>query len=657
MQLDDKKKQASLDVAEDSRETEWARPSFVAELFKGNLAWELIHPYPLQSEEDKRIGDEYMEKVRVVLEKYIDPSDVDRTREVPREGIRALAEIGVFGMKIPKEYGGLGFSQINYSRVSAFIGSYCASTAAWVTSHQSIGVPQPLKLFGTKTQKEKFLPRLAKGAISAFALTEPNVGSDPAKMKVTATPTEDGKHYIINGQKLWITNGTAAELLVVMAKTPSIIVKGKEKQQISAFVVETDTPGFSVVHRCDFMGIRGIANGLLNFDNVRVPAENLIGKEGEGLKIALITLNTGRLSIPAGAGAGGKKAISYGSKWAHEREQWGAPIGKHQNTAIKLAQMASNTFAIEAITWLGCSMADKGGTDIRLEAAMAKYFATESGCKIADDFLQLRGGRGYETAESLAMRGEDPVPAERFLRDARIARIVEGTSEIMRLFIAREAMDVHVRQIIPLLSPKTNKRQHLRKSFLPFYAKWYPKQWLPAGGNFNVRELNGANRAHLASIGKSAKRLARTMFHTMVKYQQKLEREQIIMSCFVDIGTDLFAMAASLAYAEALLPRAENKQELQDLVDLFCRDARERIRRNFEAVKHNHNSLYNRIANNAMDGKYEWLCTGIYDGIPPGYLKYMNKSLEEFTRRQAQELPAVETSAPKPKPALEPVAK
>lgn len=634
MQLDDQKKQVSLDVAEDSRETEWSHPSFVAELFKGNFAWHLIHPYPLQGEDDKRIGDEYIERVRVVLEKYIDPSAVDRTREMPEAGLKALAEIGAFGMKIPKEYGGLGFTQMNYSRVAAFISSYCASTAAWVTSHQSIGVPQPLKIFGTKEQKERFLPRLAKGAISAFALTEPGVGSDPAKMTTTAILTEDGKHYIINGQKLWITNGTAAELLVVMARTPSITVKGKEKQQISAFVVETNSPGFSVVHRCDFMGIRGIGNGLLNFDNVKVPAENLIGKTGEGLKIALVTLNTGRLSIPAGAGAGGKKAIHNGSKWALEREQWGAPIGKHQGTSIKLAQMASGTLAIEAITWLGCSMADTGGTDIRLEAAMAKYFSTETGCKIADDFLQLRGGRGYETAESLAARGEDPVPAERFVRDARISRIVEGTSEIMRLFIAREAMDVHVRQILPLLNPKANKLQHLFKSFLPFYGKWYPKQWLPAGGNYDVRNLSAENQAHLSFIAKSAKRLARTMFHSMVKYQQKLEREQLIMTCFVDIGTDLFAMAATLAYAEALLPRTENQAELQDLANLFCLDARVRIAQNFKAVKSNHNRMYSRVAGHAMDGKYQWLCTDVYDGVPPGYQKYMNKSLEEFDKRR-----------------------
>ncbi len=646
MQLDDKAKQASLDVAEDAREAGWQAPSFVAELFKGNFDWNHLHPFPLQSAEDRKVGDDYIEVLRGVLEQHIDPSSVDRDGVIPREALKALAEVGAYGMKIPKEYGGLGLSQTNYSRACAFISSYCASTAAGITAHQSIGVPQPLKLFGTKEQKEKYLPRLAKGAVSAFALTEPGVGSDPAQMTTFAEPTPDGKHYIINGRKLWITNGTQAELMVVMARTPSITVKGKEKKQITAFIVETDTPGFDVIHRCDFMGIRGIQNGLLNFDNVKVPVENIIGKPGEGLKIALVTLNTGRLSIPATASAGGKAAILAGSKWAKEREQWGAPIGKHQNTAQKVATIAADTFSMEAVTWLGCAMADQGGSDIRLEAAMAKYFTTVHGCKIADDFLQLRGGRGYETAESLAKRGEEPVLAERMVRDARIARIVEGTDEIMRLFIAREAMDVHVSQIMPLLMPGGNKLKHFFGSFLPFYAKWYPKQWMPAGGGYATSHLDHHNQAHLIFIGRNAKKLARTMFHTMARYQQKLEREQLIMANFVDIGTDLFVMAAVLSYADALLPTVEHKAELQQLVDLFCTDAEERVKANLKAVTRNHNRKYSDVSRDAMDGKFDWICTGIYTDVPPGYQKFMNESIDAFEARRGQKSAADEALEP-----------
>jgi alkylation response protein AidB-like acyl-CoA dehydrogenase len=635
MQLDDKKKQASLDVAEDSRQEEWEAPSFVADLFKGDFRWDLIHPFPVQSAEDKAIGDAYIAKLKPILEQYIDSSEVDRTRELPKEAIKALQEAGAFGMKIAKEYGGLGLSQVNYSRICAYVGSYCASTGAWLTAHQSIGVAGPLKYFGTKEQKDHYLPRIAKGAISAFGLTEPGVGSDPANMQTFAQPSEDGSHYIVNGEKLWITNGPVAEIMILLARTPDIEVRGKKKKQITAFVFETDTPGYEVVHRCDFMGIRGIQNGLLRFNNCKIPAANVIGKPGDGLKIALITLVNGRLSIPATSGAGGKKALSASSKWVKQREQWGAPIGKHQNTAIKVARLASNTFASEAITWLCCAFADEGHVDIRIEAAMAKYFCTEASCAMADDFVQIRGGRGYETAESLAMRGEDPIPAERFLRDARISRIVEGTSEIMRLYIAREAMDTHVRQIIPMMTPGVNKVQHFFKSFLPFYAAWYPKQWLPAAGGYKVNYLDARNQAHLSYIGKAAKRLARTMFHTMAKYQQKLEREQIILANFVDIGTELFAMAASLSYAESLLAHNADKESLQDLVDLFCTEARKRVEENFKAVGKNFNGKYTRIANHAMDGKYGWFCTGVYDETPPGYKKYMNQSIDAYEARMA----------------------
>jgi len=633
MQVGDEKKQASLDVAEESRHDEWEGHSFVGDLFAGDFNWDQIHPFPLQSEADKKIGDDYMAKLKPILEEHIDPSEVDRTGIIPDAAIQALKDAGAFGLKISKEYGGLGLSQVNYSRVCGYIGSYCASTGAWITAHQSIGVAGPLKYFGTKEQKDKYLPRIAAGAISAFGLTEPGVGSDPAKMTTFAQPSEDGSHYIVNGQKLWITNGPVAEIMILMARTPSIMKNGKEKQQITAFVFEADTPGFEVVHRCDFMGIRGIQNGLLNFKDVKIPAENVIGNPGDGLKIALITLVNGRLSIPATAGAGGKKAITYGRQWVAKREQWGAPIGEHQNTGQKLARISADTYASEAITWMSCAMADEGKADIRIEAAMAKYFCTEVGCQNADDFLQIRGGRGYETAESLAARGEDPVPAERFVRDARIAKIVEGTSEIMQLYIAREAMDTHVRQIMPLMMKGTNKMKHLFSSMIPFYAKWLPKQFLPANTDFKTDHLDGRNREHLAYIARTSKRLARTMFFTMGKYQEKLEREQIIMRRFVDIGTDLFAMAATLNYADAHLATCEDKDSIQDLCDLFCSDARERVEDNFKRVKRNHNDKYTRIAKHAMEGKYDWWCDGVYDDVPPGYMKNFNASIKAFEER------------------------
>ena len=609
-------KDKAMELAEDSRRTEHTYPSFVAELFSGDVRWDLLHPFPEQSADDKRMGDEYIERIRRVLEEYIDPSEVDRSGELPEEALVALADAGAFGLKIPKEYGGLGMSQTNYNRVIAFVASYCNSTAVWLSAHQSIGVPQPLKMFGTEEQKQRYLPRLAKGAVSAFALTEPHVGSDPARMRAKAELSEDGSHYTLNGEKLWCTNGPSAEILIVMALTAPKIVKGKEKPQITAFIVEAADPGFEVVHRCSFMGICGISNGLIRFNDMKVPVENVIGKPGQGLRIALTTLDTGRLTVPAASSAAGKVCMHFAQDWVNERVQWGAPIGKHQAVGKKLAEMAADTFAMDSMDSLACAMVDQGGVDVRLEAAMAKYYCTETAWRILDDFVQVRGGRGYETAESLGARGEVPIPAERMLRDARISRIIEGTSEIMRLFIAREAMDVHVKRIMPLMMGKGPKGKLLWEAF-KFYVKWYPKAWLPAGISARLEHLSSQNQDHLAYVARTSKKLARTMFHTMAKYRQKLEREQLILQAFVDIGTDLFAMAAVLARAEHELKARQDDEHLQNLVDLFCTNARMRIKDSFRSVKEPRGKAIYKISSAFMEGHYRWMIDGVYTDFPP----------------------------------------
>src|SRR3990167_5982574 len=320
----DKEKAKSLEVAEEAREEAWKYPSFVGDLFTGKIRWDLVFPYPEQEAGDKKVGDAFLEKLEAFLKSSVDADAIDRTGLIPDSVMKGLTELGCFGIKIPKEYVGLGLSQINYNRIIAMVASHCGSTAVLLSAHQSIGVPQPLKLFGTPEQKKKYLPRFAKGAVSAFALTEPEVGSDPAKMSTTATPTEDGNHYLINGLKLWCTNGTIADVLIVMAKTPPKIVNGKEKTQITAFIVEKGTPGFEIVHRCSFMGLKGIQNGLLRFKDVKVPKENIISGLGQGLKLALVTLNTGRLTVPAACTMMAKKSLVIARDWANKRVQWGA---------------------------------------------------------------------------------------------------------------------------------------------------------------------------------------------------------------------------------------------------------------------------------------------------------------------------------------------
>src|SRR5947207_5376472 len=445
----------AMEVAEASRETEWEQPSFAGDLFLGKMNLNFIYPFPERPAADKAEADEFLQRFERFLAENVDADKIDEQGEYDYSLFDGFNELGAWGMKIPKEYGGLGFSATNYNRAIGLVATWCGSTVAWLSAHQSIGVPQPLKLFGTEEQKKRFLPRFAKGAISAFALTEPGVGSDPAKMETRAVPTPDGKGWILNGQKLWCTNGLKAEVIVVMAQTPPKVVKGKEKKQISAFILETNAPGVEIAHRCQFMGLRGIGNVLINFKDVFIPKENLLWGEGLGLKLALITLNTGLLTIPAVCAASGRRMLEIAQEWANERVQWGAPIGKHEAVAAKLAWMASHTFAMEAIVWVTSGLSYPRDVDLRPAGAMAKLFNTETAWACADHLVQIRGGRGFETARSLRERGEAAYPVERILRDMRINRIFEGTTEIQHLFIAREAVDPHMKRGYKILQPDT----------------------------------------------------------------------------------------------------------------------------------------------------------------------------------------------------------
>jgi len=603
------------EVAEAAREQHWVAPSFVRDLFLGRLRMALIDPYPEQDPEEVRRAQPFLEQLERFLRDHVDSDKIDREGEIPDAVIEGLRALGAFGIKIPREYGGLGLSQLSYMKAIELVSSVDGSVTALLSAHQSIGVPQPLKMFGSDAQKRKYFPRLAKGAISAFALTEPGVGSDPAAMETLAVPSPDGQAWILNGEKLWCTNGTKAELMVVMARTPSKVVNGKEKRQITAFIIEADWPGVAVVHRCHFMGLKAIYNGVIRFTNVRVPNDNVLWGEGKGLKLALTTLNTGRLTLPISSVAAGKRCLEISRQWANERVQWGRAIGKHDAIAQKIGAMAANTFAMEAVAELCGAMADRGSYDIRLEAAIAKLYNSEAGWRIIDETVQIRGGRGYETADSLRARGEKPVPVERIMRDFRINLIFEGSSEIMHLFIAREAVDKHLQVAGDVVMPGKTLGERLRGLMRAalFYGWWYPSRWL--GWGFWPKYTSfGSLAAHVRYVERTARRLARGVFHAMVRFGPQLEYRQAVLFRLVDVGAELFAMAATCARAQWLLQRdsAAGRRAVA-LADLFCRQARGRIEVKFKRLWRNTDVAAYRVAQDVLRGEHRWLEEGMVE--------------------------------------------
>ncbi len=598
-------KRAAFELAEAAREAGWRYPTFAGGLFLGRLSLDLVRPWP--DAETEPGGEEFLARLERFLLEKVDAAEIDRTGEIPEEVFSGLRDLGAFGIKIPAKYGGLGLSQRTYTRAAILLGSHCGSLASLVSAHQSIGIAQPVLMFGTEEQKQRFLPKVAAGDISAFALTETTVGSDAARMQARASPTADGGSYLLNGEKLWCTNGTRARWLVVMARTPAPEPGGRDG--ITTFIVDAEWPGVEVVRRCRFMGLKALYNGVMRFTDVRIPKDHVLGPPGKGLRVALTTLNTGRLTLPGICIGTAKRSLYLAKTWANERVQWGAPIGKHAAIADKIGRMAATTFAMDAMSDLTSLLVDIGGADIRIEAAISKMYASEAAWRIADETVQILGGRGYETEASLAARGERPFPAERTLRDNRINTIFEGSSEILRLFIAREALDPHLRRAGAALNPSLPFRKRLGAAAkaVRFYVPWYIRLWLPVGGLPAGTPAGGArwSRRHWGFVAKGSRRLARSLFHAMVRHGPGLERRQILLGRFVDFGAELYAQVAAVARAEALLAKGAREVDVLPLVESFCAGSRERIA-----------DLRRGIRRNADDQTYALAQEFLKDGFP-----------------------------------------
>ena len=587
----------SIQVAEESRELDWKSKSFMGSMFMGDLDIGLAYPFPEQTKSDKEEGDEVIAKFEAWAKLNLDGDLIDKAQEIPPHVWQGLARLGLFGIKIPKEYGGLGLSQTNYVRILGAVAKYCGSTAATLSAHQSIGVPQPLKLFGTEEQKKKWLPRIAKGELSAFALTEPGAGSDPASMVTEAVKQPDGS-WVINGEKLWCTNGTLADLYVVMARTTS----DDGRKGITAFVVEGRSEGLEVVHRCRFLGIRAIENGLIRFRNVKVPAENVILGEGKGLKLALTTLNDGRLGIPAVAAFVSKDVLDFSASWAKSRVQWGKAVGNHEAGAQKLADIAGQTYAMETLALYGAALSDRHSVDIRMEAATAKMCNSERSWEVADTAFQLRGGRGFETEKSVDGRAEVGFPMERVLRDTRINRIVEGTTDVMHLFIAREALDGHLRNAGGLFKKGAtllDKVKTVGKCAL-IYPQWYIGNLIGSIFDKFVR-FDDPIAQHLNWAERSTRRLALTLFHQMLLRGPKLEMRQLILARLVDIGAELAVMALVASRLQTEKDRKDpNFSHNSVVMEHFFKSRRTVVERLFSEVWDNADLEATEAANAVM---------------------------------------------------------
>jgi Acyl-CoA dehydrogenase, C-terminal domain len=379
---------------------------------------------------------------------------------------------------------------------------------------------------------------------------------------------------------------------------------------ITAFVLERDTPGVEVVRRNQFMGIRGIENALIELRDVRVPAENMIGAEGRGLKIALVTLNTGRLSLPATCSAAAKYALKISREFANERVQWGKPVGKHDAVAQKIAFIAGTAFGIDAMVEVSNALADQERNDIRLEAAIAKMWCSEMAWKAVDEMIQVRGGRGYETAASMKARGERAVPAEQVLRDLRVARIFEGSTEIMKLFIAREAVDQHMQVAGALAQPGSTTGEKARSAAKAsgFYARWFPTLTLGKGHVPVSFSEYGELATHLRFAERAARRLARSTFYGMSRWQAKLEFKQSFLGRICEIGAELYAISCAVAYAHHL-----GHTEAHELADLFCRQSRLRVEQLFHDLWDNEDDHGYRAAQQVLAGRYTFAEAGILD--------------------------------------------
>lgn len=600
--------------------------SFMAGLFSGKPHFELLI-LPEEPKEDLQLGEEYCHTIQTFLEREVDPHDIERTGKIPDSVLAGLFELGAFGMKIPKAYGGLGFSYTNYGRVLTLIASWSNVLSLTVAVPQSIGIAMPILLFGTEDQKQKFLPRVARKEISAFALTEPMTGSDAANIQTQAVLDASGTHFLVNGEKLWCTNGSIASLVTLVARVPARRVQadgkscwipvpggqGAEQAVHTAFILDMHTPGVTVRQRCRFEGCRGIENAHLAFTDVRIPVDHVIGKIGKGLKYALTILNVGRaISIPAICLGMAKQAWEPTLERAHTRYTFQRPLAERQTQQMRIGRMAVDLFTMEALTTLVWRMADQHTYDIRIEAAIAKISCSEKAIQFLKQAQILFGGMGYETADSKQARGEPAFIIEQLVRDAEMYRIGEGATDILRPFVAREALNPHLergrRYLDASLTRQENRKElfKLLRTYVPLYRDHWRSQPLPSQQPFGHPVVH----RHLVYAERASRRLARSVLYALARYREAMQDDQGRQNRIEEIGEDILSIAATSLLAWSL-ERQTGNTEGWELAETVFQESRKRIDQLIKELIHNDDQVMANIGKRALHYQYPFLTRGI----------------------------------------------
>ncbi|CUQ65931.1 acyl-CoA dehydrogenase family protein [Candidatus Nitrospira inopinata] len=603
--------------------------SFMTGLFMGHPDFALLL-HEGEPPDQVAVWEAYRPRLTSFLTSQVDPDEIERTGKIPESVLKGLFTLGAFAMKIPPAYGGLGFSYTNYGRALTLMASWSNVLALTVAVPQSIGIAMPLLLFGTEEQRRAYLPIVAREAISAFALTEPATGSDAANIKTEAVLDKRGDTFLVNGEKLWCTNGPIARYLTLIAQVPAKKITGEGKGTVvwvpvpegrgadskvpTAFVLDMETPGIIVRQRCRFEGCRGIENGHLTFTDVRIPAANLIGEVGRGLKYALTILNIGRgISIPAICLGMAKQAWQPTLDRANERFTFQKPLSGHQTQRMRLGRMAANLFAMESLAAAAWRLADRHTFDVRIEAAITKIFCSEGTIQFLKDAQIIFGGMGYETADSKRARGEPAFGIEQLVRDAEMYRIGEGATDVLRPFIAREGLGPHLERAGRYVAGELHGTAKLVEwlTLARFYIPWYLGLWRPNRLPDRPEFRHPSAAPLFQYIERTSRRLAKAIFWAMVRHGQALRDDQGRQNRIEMVAEDLLVIAAATLQA-ASSSRAADDSSRWRLVELIAMEARERIDCAIREIRgSNHDQMVATIGEQAAEGTSGWLSDGI----------------------------------------------